>query len=389
MSKIYRATTYLLVSESKIGAASQNAAWQYALIRTYLPFVDSDAVLAETIRHFRLDQPPYSLTVETFRKRGYLDVDVPRSTRLVEINIDFPDAHLAANIANYVAECAGKLNDQLTASDTKTTEGFLKARMEEARAKLARAEAERLEVKKRARIEEKEKQLGILLNERASISGELAKLLMATAQNDARARTLQEELNKEPEFFRLRKDVTSDPFLLHLVEKLSGSSPDESNLTVTEEAVNPTREELRKEYANAKAGAQENQAAFQAGMNRLQHVEASTGKLLADVTVGRSEIDRVEREYALAKEAHETTSRDYLNASVTVSSKSQDLKQLAPAVVPERPVKPRIFLNTVLAAFFGFTLSALASLAWESFQEVRSRVVVAVGENDCLIVREG
>src|SRR5437879_1835658 len=78
LAKIYRATTYILVSESKIEASSQNVMWQYSLIRTYLPFVDNDALIGRAIHDLHLDQPPYGLTVGGFRRHRYLDVDVPK-----------------------------------------------------------------------------------------------------------------------------------------------------------------------------------------------------------------------------------------------------------------------------------------------------------------------
>ena len=80
LPKIYRATTYVLVSEPKIGSALPSGVWQYALIRTYVPFVDSDALIAYALRDLKLDQPPYNLTLEEFRKRDYLDVDIPKNT---------------------------------------------------------------------------------------------------------------------------------------------------------------------------------------------------------------------------------------------------------------------------------------------------------------------
>src|SRR5438876_5747695 len=49
LPKIYRATTYVLVSESKIGAASKDtAALQLVTLPTFTPFVDNDASITES-----------------------------------------------------------------------------------------------------------------------------------------------------------------------------------------------------------------------------------------------------------------------------------------------------------------------------------------------------
>src|SRR5216117_2151865 len=76
LPKIYRATTYVLVSESKIGAASKDtAALQLVTLPTFTPFVDNDALISESLKKFLLDGPPYNLNVDKFRRHDYLDVE--------------------------------------------------------------------------------------------------------------------------------------------------------------------------------------------------------------------------------------------------------------------------------------------------------------------------
>ena len=62
-------------------------------------------------------------------------------------------------------------------------------------------------------------------------------------------------------------------------------------------------------------------------------------------------------EYDLARENYATLSKKYQDASINVGARSTDLKMITPAVVPERPFKPRIVLNIILAAGFGLLLS--------------------------------
>ncbi len=369
LPKVYRATTYVLVSEPKLGSMLPTGAWQYALIRTYLPFVDSDALIASALHDLRLDQPPYELTVDKFRKRGYLDVDIPKSTRLLEINVEFPDARLAADVANYLAQNAVKFNDRLTVSDTEATQDFLSKRLAQAQDKLREVERERLKIRERAKLEDKEKELVILLDEKQQLAGQLQQLSLANAQNNAKAKTLQARLSLEPPILSLKKNVFSDPVLQYAVTRPGGAS--DLQLSVSEETVNAAHEKLTTQYADALADAQGNSAGFQAGETRLAKVNGSLGRLLSEVALRRSEIETIDREYAVAKEAFEAASRDYTNASVTVTSKSQDLKQLAPAVPPERPIRPRLLLNVVLAAALGLAVLTLLALARESYREMQ------------------
>jgi hypothetical protein len=203
---------------------------------------------------------------------------------------------------------------------------------------------------------------------------------MANVQNNAKAKALQDHLSSEPRIFNLRKNVFSDPLVQHAVTRSSGTP--EAEISVSEETVNLAHEKLTTQYADALAEAQGNRAGFQAGESRLAKVNGSIGRQLSEVALRRSEIERADREYAVAKEAFESASRDYMNASVTVTSKSQDLKQLAPAVPPERPIRPRLVLNVVLAAVLGFAVLTLLALARESYREMQLEAFLPEAQED-------
>lgn len=369
LAKIYRATTYVLVSESKIEASSQNAMWQYSLIRTYVPFVDSDALIGRAIHDLHLDQPPYELTVDAFRRHRYLDVDIPKGTRLLEIDVQFPDAHLAADLANYLAQNAAAFNNQLTMKETQTTQTFLKQRMDQAAKHLAEVEAERLAITKGAGLEESEKEVNMLLGEKSEVSGQLEEFRMRQAQKEAEEKSLGEQLSKQPQILSLKKSVTSDPYLQHALRQVTGSQ--DGSLAVSEESINSVHDHLQQQYADALAMARSSEAGVHASEGALALIESKIGRLLEQNAVRRSAIEKEDREYNIAKDDFESANRSYQNASVAVTAQSQDLKQLAPAITPERPVSPNIILNVLLAGALSCALLSLAALACESFRAMK------------------
>jgi succinoglycan biosynthesis transport protein ExoP len=382
MAKIYRATTYVLVSESKIGATPAVPNWQYALLPTYVPFVDNDELLAKAIQRFHLDQPPYSLTPHRFRSRNYLDVSIPKSTRLLEISVEFPDAKLAADLANFLARTAVEFNTEMNAQDTESTQSFLKQRMDQAAARLADTEAIRLRVREKAHMEDKEKELSILLAQKEKMAGELQQLTLALAQNQSRASSLQQALSQEPRTIRLKKSLRADRTLERAADKLGLDS--DGALSTTEETLNATHEELNRQSAGANADVAAGKAGVGAATATLATIDGRIQSLLGEVTRLRGEIEKADRDFSLAQEAFEASSRDYRNASVTVSAKSQDLKQVAPALVPERPVRPRIVLNVVLAVIFGAALLSALALAHESYREVRADAAALLPEDEAV-----
>jgi uncharacterized protein involved in exopolysaccharide biosynthesis len=369
LPKIYRATTFILVSESKIGAPSQITAWQYATLATYVPFVDNDELIDQAIKKYHLDGPPYNLTVDRFRRKDFLDVSIRKSSRLVELTIEFPNASLAADLANSLAQSAVELNDRMNAADTLATQQILKRRLDEAEAHVATTAAGRLQVQERAKIEDREKEVSILLAEKENLSGQLQKLWLSREQNRGKRVALEQELQVEPRTYRLTKSITSDRFLERAAEKAGDG---EAPLSITEESLNATHEEIRRQLVDSVATLSADEAGISEAIQRLERVNDKLNRSLAEVTRLKSEIEKADRKYALAQETLESATRDYRNASVTVSSKSQDLKQLSPAMPPERPVRPSLPLNTVLGFLIGLTLFGGAAVMLENFREMRA-----------------
>jgi len=372
LSKTYRATTYIMVSESKIGPSSREVAWQQlTTINTYIPLVDNDALIQKEIKKLHLDGPPYNLTVEGFRRKDYLDVNIPKATRLLEVNVEFPDATLAASLANNLAADSEELVQEMNASDTKAMQEFLKGRLDQAIAHLAEAERRRLQVMQSGRLEDLEKQLSILLTEKEQLSGQVLQLSLGLAQNQSKAHSLQEALRQEPRTYHLTKSVINDRLMDRLTDKTQPEAG--SPLSITEESLNTTGEEIRRELINSTATSAAETAGIQAAVTRLKNANAEIEEISQHITQVRNGIDNSSHEYKMAQEAVESATRDYRNASVTVSAKSEELKQIAPALVPERPVRPRLLLNTILGALMGFVLLVVAAALVESLQDLRTK----------------
>ncbi len=348
-TKIYRATTYLLVSESKIASAPETQpgpelllgyvpwSWQQGLLPTYVPLIDNDALISDVIQSLRLDQPPYRLTAQRFRRNRYLDVKIPKATRLLEIEVEFPDARLASDIANYLAQRAAEFNAQLNGSDTVAAQKVLKQQLDGAASHLAEIESKRLKLRQKARTENKEQQLSILLDQKKQLSVRIEDLRLSLAQSESRAKFLE------------------------------GAQSSQAG---------------RDQFVSSAADAQAQRAGLQTATAALAQANSDIDRLLAEVTEARSEIEKVDRDYALAREAWESASRDFRNALAAVSAKSVDLKQVAPALVPDRPVRPKILFNTLLATLLGLLFLSGAALARESFRELQPETIDYISDEE-------
>ena len=364
---IYRATTYVLISESKIGATSRDTnLQQMAMLPTFVPFLDNDTLIGESLKKFHLHQPPYNMTADIFRRKNYLDVRVPKSTRLLELSIEFPDARLAADLANDIAQGAVRFNDRLNATDTTATQEFLKKQLDQSREELSESASRRLKVHEGAHIEDLDADLTILLDEKEMLATRLQQLRMAQVSDESRARSLEQALANEPKTILLKKSVASDRFTELAAEKVF---PEGTPLAVTEESLNVTREGLQQEYVKATVASAAESAGIRAAASRLEQVNKEVSQLLSRMTGMRSEIEAVDQEYALATEAVKNASREYQAASVTVSSKSQDIKQIAPALVPERRVRPKTLLNTLMGFVFGVMVFSAGAVGLQGYRD--------------------
>jgi capsular polysaccharide biosynthesis protein len=356
LPKIYRATTYILVSESKIGAASKDsAALQVAMLPTFTPFVDNDTLITQSLKKFHLDAAPYNLTLDRFRRKGYLDVRIPKSTRLLEVSIEFPDAQLAADLANDLAGGAVAFNDRMNISDTASTQTFLKKQLDAAVENLNQIETRRVKIQAQARIDDREAELASLLSEKNKFSLQIQQLRLESAQSQSKAASLQQALAGEPQTVTLKKSVTSDRFLEAAAEKLNPEAPP---LSMIEESPNKNREELRRDFVAATVSGAAASAGIQAMGARGEEVNKQILELTGQLTTLRSQLLSADQDYALASEAVKSANHEYQAASITVTSKSQDMKQISPAAVPERAVRPGLVLNTGIGFFLGAVVFA-------------------------------
>lgn len=373
--KIYRATTYVLISESKVNPDMSHPEWDYTFLPTYIQFVDNDALAAEAVKHFSLDGKPYNLTPHRFLRQS-VDAEMVKNTRLIEIDVDFRDAHLAADLANYLANGAAQLNSQINDVDTVNTQKFLKSRLDQASARLTETRAKSLEVEQHAHIEDRERQLKILLDQKETVSRQVEDLSSALAESKQRSTSLAESLRAQPRTVQLKKSIDSDRFLERAAQALAPG--DQGVLSATEETVNPTSQELERELADARANAAADEAGLSLATLSLARTDADAGNLAAELAQLRSVISEAGENVKVAQEGYESAARDYRNASVTVTARSQDLKPVSPAIVPENPIRPRILLNTLAAGLLGLVLCAGLAFAIDSARQAepeRLRVV--------------
>jgi len=317
--KLYRATTHLLLAESKLADVDSKTTnfVYYELLRSYETLINNDYLVSKTIHKLDLQKPPYALSVDSFRRRGILRVELSKNTRLLEVNVEFPNAQLAAEICNYFVNQAVAFNEELNSRDAEKARLFLKEQLDRAGQNMEVARNRLLEFNQSSTIEGLRESVRSLLAEKSENETELAALNLELTRNSAKRDSLVSSSRS-----------TDDP----------------------ESAVQYRIVEMQSETAGIKA-------TMETLRKMLETNKQTLARLEKDKAVKESKLQQLLDEYDLARESYATLSKRYQDASINVGARSTDLKMITPAVVPERPFKPRILLNIILAAGFGLFLA--------------------------------
>jgi len=314
--RIFGAKTLLLVSQSKIAEADSKFSnyVYYELLKTYETLLLNDSLIQKTIEHFGLQRAPYKLNVDTMRPM--LRVSLLKSTWLLEINVEFPDRHLAAEIANFFAKEAVNLNEEMNARDRRKAVLFFQREMEEARHNLESSNNRLAEFNKSAGIE--------------------------------KTRELIRGLSKQP-------------------------SENESKLSRSKVELSEHQARRPVQVAEGNAQGVTRKAEIETSQNARPGNTRNLDRRIEENTAKEGLLSQLSAENSLATENYLAAGRKLREASLSASSKTVDLQQLSPALPSERPIRPRIPLNILLGALFGFLASALLTLLIQNLASPRKK----------------
>src|SRR5208282_199295 len=113
------------------------------------------------------------------------------------------------------------------------------------------------------------------------LSTRLEQLRVDLAQDESRLQSLEQSSAGEPRIIQLKKSVTADAYLQKAADKLDPAGPP---LSMMEESLNATREEIQRNLVGAKANIASGHAGIQEASERLDKVNAETVSLLTQLT---------------------------------------------------------------------------------------------------------
>jgi uncharacterized protein involved in exopolysaccharide biosynthesis len=347
--KIYRTSTYLLLSESKVEATQSTIPnyVYYEILRSYETFIANDSMILKILEKFALQNPPYSLTVEEFRKRKILEVEWSKNTRLLEVSAEFPDPRLAAEIVNFFVANAVRFNEELNAQDLQKAQAFFREQLSISGQKLESAKKDLLDFDQISNLEILRQSLSDLQELNSRNQGELTRLEVERARTVAKKDALLSESKNDQGDSRIK----------------AGGIETTSPSPRSEVAESGSRAEMiRDKVVETSAELAGIDAAIQTLKNALESNRKVLSHLQKEKAFREDRYSQLTDEYETAQSNYESFARKYQEVPLAVGARSTELKAIAPAIPPTKPYKPWIALNMILGGLLGFLLSLPLSL---------------------------
>jgi len=366
--KVYRASTYLLLSGSKVetGQTMIPNYVYFELLRSYEVLLLNDELIQGIIDHFGLQSPPNSLTVDEFRKRRIIEIEWIKNTRLLEVRAEYSDPRLAAEIVNFFVLSTVRFNEELHARDLEKVRASLKAQLD--------LSARQLE-SERQRLAQFDQGSNLEL-----VNQDLQTLSEFSTQNQEKLSQLEVE--------KARTHTEKDQLLQELKEMQARPAP--RNMEADSPALtgNPGPDD-------AKVRLQELQSQVEQSTVKILQTDAAIEALKKSQEVGRSKLIALQKEkatkdvssrqlldeYQAARDNYESLTWKYQDAASAVGSRSTDFQVIARALPPTRPYKPWIALNSILGGALGLLVSIPLSLMMHSLEGSRLSVTKHTGLN--------
>ncbi len=368
--RIFGAKTLILVSESRTTDPDSKVSslTLYEGLRTYKTLLFNDSVIEKAIEKFKLQQPPYHLSVERFRRDDMLQVSLQKNTPLLEVDVEFPEPHLAADIANFFATEAVGLNEKISATDREKTVQFLQKEMKRALQDLESSNKRLVEFNKTSRIEATREWVRNLLGRIAEDEANLTRLKVKLAGCQSERQGLSNRSRTyTPEMGASDASPLGQPSQMSPADDAALSS----QLISPEERPSRVAGHLQDLTLEASSQVLSLTGQINALEAALRENNRKLDRLMQEKAVNEGVLGQLSLESKLCTEDYAAVSKKFREASMSVNARTIDLRQMSPALPYERPIKPRIPLNILLGATFGFLASTFVILLFVGEEKMK------------------
>jgi uncharacterized protein involved in exopolysaccharide biosynthesis len=288
-------------------------------LRTYEHFALSDALFERALAKFDLRKTRPGRPLESWKK-GVLRVEIPRTTKILEIRVTLPDPRKAHAMARFLADETVKLNQTVNVEGDEELRRGQERELEEAKQVRDRARTEYLELMRAAPVEAIESAVQSLQSRRFAVERDLLNEETLLAELEGREKSDEPAARGDALPVRMR--------VAHL------------------------REERK----------------------RIEGEIAKSASLLSQRT---AQLDQARGRLRLAETAYDALETKVRESRSAAGHRGERLRLIDPGVAPERPSAPNLPLNVMAALLASVTL-ALLYITFEFGLQRRSAPAVTI-----------
>ena len=299
---------------------------------------------------------------------GALTTKLQRGTRLISVRVENRDPELAQRLSTQIVREFTRAYLEQRIGISNEASNFLVDERDRLR--------KRVEQSEQAVQEYKEANPGLPLDESQNLA-EARLMALSNSVNEARAARIRLEadenqirqMGKAQPLDLLRvNSVASAPIVLEMQKVLSAAESDFAALTERYKEKHPKYIQAKKKVADLRYTFErtisEAAGAVSVAVKGAREAEEKAAGLLTEQETARLKFSKVKLPYdALVKdmeadrELYTNVQRRLKETEVTKSLDQESIRVVQPAVVPDRPSKPRTMLILVGSVLFGFLLA--------------------------------
>ncbi|HVL68445.1 MAG TPA: hypothetical protein VM364_14375 [Vicinamibacterales bacterium] len=325
-----------------------------ALAAKYLPYVRNADVISSAIAAAGLNGPEHARKLNRFSRQ--YSATTMRDAPVLELTLDFADAEEGVRLIRAIAAEAIALNKVLLTKSDAESRAFLGDQLKQTRDRLRELEDRHQEAARKARVEERRREIDGLLTRIAAAEANASDKAVEAAELVSSAAEMQKALAAQEKLITLRRTLADDP----AASAVSGGQP--PSRPIVAEAINPLYQQIEPKLTEDRsklAGAVAGRDHLARDLPRLR---ASVQALLDRLRADQLELERVTVDLELARAQYKALSEQHDRARISVMAQSADLRVFEEARPGQSPVSPRTVPNVIFGSIAGLLIGAFAAI---------------------------
>jgi uncharacterized protein involved in exopolysaccharide biosynthesis len=293
---------------------------------------------------------------------------------LLSISAVLPDPQLAADVVNFITEKAVVLNTTLNQSDTVSAKDYIQGQSNAAKEMLGKAQAALVDFKRTANLEALRADQHILLEAKAKLAQLNRDYTIDRVGIQKAIENLKTSLTKHESLLTVDKSIVDDPALLTVVQERNRADLKAlSAIHLRSQEVNLVYQKIQTTLITQETALASTESRLDDVVQKLKDTNAKLAEAEQNIADAEAHLEELTRNYTLEKNAYELFATKLTETSISVASRSSELKIVDPATVPTERFRPRLLLNLAVASIVGVMGSFTLAFFLEYLQRADQR----------------